>query len=221
MSHLVRIWDLPTRFFHWSLASCFIALIFSAQLGFMDWHFRFGYVMMSLLLFRLIWGFVGGHWSRFSNFIFSPRTLLRYLRGHDAPQLSTGHTPLGAVSVFALLLFLLVQVGTGLISDDEIASSGPLSHLVGGDLVSLATTYHHKVGKLLLLGLVAVHVFAILFYLWRKRQNLILPMLIGDKHLDQPVTASRDDSHTRLLALLLLLCCAGLVILMLKFVPGV
>jgi cytochrome b len=183
----------------------------------MEWHFRFGYLMLSLLLFRLIWGVVGGHWSRFSSFLFSPVTLLRYLRGNDAPALGTGHTPLGAVSVFALLLLLLVQVGTGLISDDEIASSGPLAHLVGSDTVSLATWYHHQVGKLVLLGLVAMHVCAILFYLWRKRQNLIVPMLFGDKYVAHPAKESRDDTRTRLLAFWIFLCCVGLVALLLKF----
>jgi len=220
MSHVVRIWDLPTRIFHWLLAVCFIALVITSQLGFMVWHFRFGYAVLTLLLFRLLWGMLGGHWSRFSNFLYSPSRLLHYLRGQGGPELSIGHSPLGAASVFALLLFLLVQVATGLISDDEIAASGPLTSLVSGSLVSQATWYHRNVGKFILIVLVAVHVAAILFYLWRKRQNLIRPMWLGDKLLAQPATPSRDDARSRLLALVLLLACAGLVALMLKLVPG-
>lgn len=222
MTHKVRIWDLPTRLFHWALVVCVLALVATGQIGgaAMDWHFRFGYAVLTLLLFRLGWGLVGGHWSRFSSFLYSPSTLLRYLRGQGGPELSAGHNPLGAGSVFALLFFLLAQVATGLISDDEIASSGPLSSLVSGTWVSQATWYHRNVGKPVLIVLVVLHVAAILFYLWRKRQNLVRPMLLGDKEVEQPVPASRDDALTRLLAALLLAICAGLVALLLQLAPS-
>lgn len=222
MTHKVRIWDLPTRLFHWALVVCVLALVATGQIGgaAMDWHFRFGYAVLTLLLFRLGWGLVGGHWSRFSSFLYSPSTLLRYLRGQGGPELSAGHNPLGAGSVFALLFFLLAQVATGLISDDEIASSGPLSSLVSGTWVSQATWYHRNVGKPVLIVLVVLHVAAILFYLWRKRQNLVRPMLLGDKEVEQPVPASRDDALTRLLAALLLAICAGLVALLLLLAPA-
>lgn len=222
MTHQVRVWDLPTRVFHWTLAVCVISLVVTGQIGgsAMDWHFRFGYVVLTLLLFRLAWGLVGGHWSRFSSFLYAPSTVLRYLRGQGGPELSTGHNPLGAGSVFALLFFLLVQVATGLISDDEIASSGPLTSLVPSTWVSQATWYHHSVGKLVLIVLVALHVAAILFYLLRKRQNLVRPMLLGDKEVEQALPSSRDDARTRLLAIVLLAVCAGLVSLLLKLAPA-
>lgn len=221
MTHKVRVWDLPTRVFHWTLAACVIALVVTGQIGgsAMDWHFRLGYVVLTLLLFRLAWGLVGGHWSRFSSFLYAPSTLLRYLRGQGGPELSTGHNPLGAGSVFALLLFLLVQVATGLISDDEIATSGPLTSLVPGTWVSQATWYHTSIGKLVLIVLVALHVAAILFYFLRKRQNLVRPMLLGDKEVEQALPSSRDDVRTRLLAIVLLAVCAGLVALLLKLAP--
>lgn len=222
MTHQVRVWDLPTRIFHWTLAVCVISLVVTGQIGgsAMDWHFRFGYAVLTLLLFRLAWGLVGGHWSRFSSFLYAPSTLLRYLRGQGGPELSTGHNPLGAGSVFALLFFLLVQVATGLISDDEIASSGPLTSLVPSTWVSQATWYHHSVGKLVLIVLVTLHVAAILFYLLRKRQNLVRPMLLGDKEVEQALPSSRDDARTRLLAIVLLAVCAGLVSLLLKLAPA-
>lgn len=222
MTHQVRVWDLPTRVFHWTLAVCVISLVVTGQIGgsAMDWHFRFGYTVLTLLLFRLAWGLVGGHWSRFSSFLYAPSTVLRYLRGQGGPELSTGHNPLGAGSVFALLFFLLVQVATGLISDDEIASSGPLTSLVPSTWVSQATWYHHSVGKLVLIVLVALHVAAILFYLLRKRQNLVRPMLLGDKEVEQALPSSRDDVRTRLLAIVLLAVCAGLVSLLLKLAPA-
>ncbi len=215
MPHLVRIWDLPTRLFHWLLALCVIGLVTTAQLGYMDWHFRFGYGVLTLLIFRLLWGLVGGHWSRFSAFLYSPASLWRYLRGHAEPSHSLGHSPTGSLSVFALLFFLLAQVGTGLFSDDEIASSGPLTRLASSDFVSQATWYHREVGKLVLISLVALHILAILYYLWRKRQNLVWPMIWGDKEVPQPAISSRDDARSRWLALALLLLSAGAVALLL------
>ena len=215
MPHLVRIWDLPTRLFHWLLALCVIGLVTSAQLGYMEWHFRLGYAVLTLLLFRLLWGVFGGRWSRFVAFIYSPLSLWRYLRGQGDPSHAVGHTPTGALSVFALLFFLLAQAGTGLFSDDEISASGPLTRFASSDLVSLASWYHREVGKRVLIVLVILHVIAILYYLWRKRQNLVRPMLTGDKELAQPAPASRDDARSRLLAAVLLLLSAAAVTLLL------
>lgn len=222
MSHTIRVWDLPTRVFHWTLLACVIGLVITGNIGgtAMDWHFRFGYAVLALLLFRLLWGLFGGHWSRFANFLYSPATLLRHLRGQSAPESSVGHNPLGALSVFAMLLFLLVQVASGLISDDEIATSGPLTSLVSSSLVSQATWYHTEVGKPILIVLVLLHVAAIVFYRWRKRQNLLRPMLLGDKEVAQPVPASRDDARSRLLALVLFLLCVGLVRGLLQLAPA-
>jgi cytochrome b len=213
MSNTLRVWDLPTRIFHWSLMLCVLGLVITGQLGgaALDWHFRLGYAVLTLLLFRLLWGFVGGHWSRFTSFTHSPAALLRYLRGQDEPALSVGHSPLGMLSVFAMLFFLLLQVGSGLISDDEIASSGPLARFASAALVSQATSYHKEIGKLILIALVLLHVAAVLFYLWRKRINLIRPMLHGDKPAVPALPASRDDARSRLQAALLLLLCAALV----------
>lgn len=218
MPYKIRVWDLPTRLFHWTLVICVIGLVVTGQIGgaAMDWHFRLGYTVLTLLLFRLVWGLVGGHWSRFSSFLFSPASVMRYLRGQSSVEHTTGHNPLGAGSVLAMLLFLLLQVGTGLVSDDEIATNGPLSRFVSSSLVSKATAYHTEVGKVILLVLIALHVAAILFYFWRKRENLVRPMLLGDKVVSQPVPASRDDARSRALAVLLLALGAGLVALMLK-----
>jgi cytochrome b len=215
MPHRIRIWDLPTRLFHWLLALCVIGLVASAKLGLMDWHFRLGYTVLTLLLFRLLWGLVGGHWSRFGSFLYAPTSVWRYLRGQGDPAHTIGHSPTGALSVFALLLFLLAQIATGLISDDEIASTGPLTQLVPGAWVSLATWYHRAVGQWVLIALVVLHTAAILWYLWGRQQNLIRPMLDGDKLLTQAVQASRDDARSRMLAATLLLLCAAAVALLL------
>lgn len=220
MSSSVRIWDLPTRLFHWSLALGVVGLVTTAQLGHMDWHFRLGYAVLTLLLFRIFWGLVGGRWSRFSSFLYTPTALWRYVRGQGEPGHSVGHSPTGALSVYALLLFLLAQAASGLFSDDEIAASGPLTGLVSGRVVSLATWYHRNVGKPVLIVLVALHIAAILYYLLRRRQNLIRPMLSGDKALPPATPASRDDGASRLLALVLLGVSAALVVLLLRLAPG-
>ena len=208
--HKVRVWDLPTRVFHWALVLCIVGLFITANVGgnAMVWHFRIGLTVLALLLFRLVWGLVGGRWSRFAAFIFSPHNIINYLRGNGKPEHSVGHTPTGAGSVFALLAILLAQVGSGLVSDDEIAFAGPLTRFVSGATVNLATNYHKNIGKWIILGLVVLHIAAIVFYLWRK-QNLIKPMLHGDKQLAEAVPASRDDATSRMMALAIFGICAA------------
>lgn len=209
----LRIWDLPTRLFHWLLAACTIGLVVSAKVGgnAMVWHFRLGYVVLALLLFRLVWGFVGGYWSRFSSFFYSPARILRYMRGQGETQDHVGHNPLGALSVFGLLGMLVLQVLTGLFSDDEIAFAGPLTRFVSGDWVSWATGLHKEVGQYLVMALVALHVLAIVFYTVVKKESLVGPMISGDKTLTTPVPAARDDAAARVGALVVLLLCSALV----------
>jgi cytochrome b len=213
MSNNVRVWDLPTRLFHWTLAACVVALAITGYIGggLMDWHARLGYAALALLLFRIIWGFAGGYWSRFASFFYSPGSLVAYLRGQAHPDHLVGHNPLGAGSVFAMLLLLLVQVGTGLVSDDEISFTGPLNRFVESSKGLAATWYHKEIGQWLVIGLVLLHVAAVLFYLWKKRDNLILPMLRGDKQVAHPAPSSRDDVVARVAALMLLCLCAGAV----------
>jgi cytochrome b len=213
MAKIIRVWDLPTRFFHWGLAVCVICLIITGYLGgnAMPWHFRFGFCVLTLLLFRFVWGLVGGHWSRFASFIYAPSTILNYLRGRGRPQDSVGHNPIGAFSVFAMLGLLALQVSTGLFSDDEIASAGPLSRFLKSGLVSQITGYHKGVGKWIVIGLGVLHIGAILFYRYKKRENLIRPMLLGDKEVGADLPSSRDSTQSRLLALVILMVCAAAV----------
>ncbi|MDO9073610.1 MAG: cytochrome b/b6 domain-containing protein [Rubrivivax sp.] len=210
----VRVWDLPTRLFHWTLALAVAGSVVSAKIGgnAMVWHFRFGYLVLTLLAFRILWGLVGGRWSRFTSFVYAPATLLRYLRGRAAPQeqLEVGHSPTGALSVFALLAVLLVQLGTGLVADDEIANQGPLNRYVSSDTVMSATSWHKSWGQWLVLGLVALHLAAIAFYLLKWNINLVRPMLLGDKSLPPSTPPSADGLPQRALALLLAALCAGL-----------
>ena len=206
----VRVWDLPTRLFHWALVVCVIGLAITGTVGgnAMVWHFRLGYCVLTLLLFRIIWGLVGGRWSRFGAFIYTPQSVINYLKGKGRPEYGVGHSPIGAGSVFAMLVFLLMQVGSGLFSDDEIAFAGPLTRFVSNDAVSLATHYHKNIGKWVLLGLVLLHLLAIIFYL-RRKHKLVGAMLHGDKELVIPAPPSRDDAASRMTALLILAVCAA------------
>lgn len=211
-SRSVRVWDMPTRLFHWALASCVLGSLVSAQIGgnAMVWHFRFGYAVFTLLAFRLLWGLVGGRWSRFGSFLYAPTTLWRYLRGRTAAgdHLEVGHSPLGALSVLALLVLLALQVGTGLVADDEIANAGPLNRLVAGATATRATAWHTTYGQGLILGLVGLHLAAIGYYTARGKR-LIGAMLGGDKQLPPDTPASADGSTRRLVGLVLLLACAA------------
>jgi cytochrome b len=173
-----QVWDLPLRIFHWALALLVIAQVTTATIGgnAMEYHALGGYAILALLLFRLVWGFAGGTHARFANFVRGPGAVLGYLRGRIAP--GDGHTPLGALSVVAMLLSLLVQATTGLFATDDVMMDGPLVKHVPGRVVEVATAVH-DVNAYVLLGLVGLHVAAILFYLMVRRRNLILPMLTG------------------------------------------
>lgn len=208
----VRVWDLPTRLFHWALVVCVIGQAITGTIGgnAMLWHFRLGYTVLTLLLFRIIWGLVGGRWSRFRTFIYTPQSVINYLKGQGKPEHSVGHSPIGAGSVFAMLGFLLMQAGSGLLSDDEIAFAGPLTRFVSNATVSLSTSYHKNIGKWVLLTLVLLHLLAIIFYL-RRKNKLVGAMLHGDKELVIAAPPSRDDTVSRVAALLILAACAAVV----------
>lgn len=210
----VRIWDLPTRLFHVVLALAVVGAVLSAKIGgaAMSWHFRFGYLVFGLLVFRLLWGFWGGRWSRFSSFLYSPAATLRALRGRAtaADGFDVGHSPTGALSVFALLALLAVQVATGLVGDDEIANVGPLNRYVAGATGLAATAWHKGWGQGIILALVALHVAAVAAYAWRGR-NLVAPMWHGDKTLPAGTPSSNDAPAMRLRALVLALASAAAV----------
>lgn len=213
MPYRVRVWDLPTRLFHWLLVFCVVGLVVTGKVGgnAMPWHARFGYAVLTLLLFRIAWGFVGGHWSQFRTFTYAPGSVAAYLGGRSHPDHLVGHTPLGAGSVFAMLLVLLAQAATGLFADDEIAFTGPLNALVSTERGLAFTSYHRNVGQWLLLALVVLHIGAIVFYELKKRQVLVRPMITGDKELAHEARPARDDLSSRAVAAVLALACAGVV----------
>jgi cytochrome b len=190
-----------------------VACIVTAKIGgnALEWHFRLGYAVFTLLLFRFAWGLVGGYWSRFARFVYTPAAVLRYVRGQsrDDEHHGVGHTPIGALSVFAILGVLAFQVGTGLVADDEIASTGPLVRFVSGATSSAATSWHKTFGQWLVISLVSLHVMAIVAYVRAGRRSLARAMVFGDKPLPPGVPASADHRASRCAALLLLALCAA------------
>lgn len=212
--NIVRVWDLPTRLFHWLLAAVVVGSFISVKIGgnAMIWHGRFGYAALTLLLFRFAWGFVGPLHARFSGFIRGPAAILAEIRGKRPTFV--GHNPLGALSVIALLLLFSAQAAFGLFTTDDIFYDGPLVKHASSKVVEIASWFHHN-SEWFLIGLVALHVLAILYYRVIKKRDLIGPMLRGDQPVPAGVCvqASRDDSRTRLKALAVLAASACLVAL--------
>ena len=181
----IPVWDLPTRLFHWLLV-VLVALSFTTgSIGgnAMQYHECSGFAILILLVFRIIWGFVGSRTSRFSYFAKGPATLWRYavtlVRGKSERYL--GHNPLGGWSVLAMLLVLLAQAATGLFANDDIITEGPLYLWVSKPLSDWLTGVH-RLNRYLIMVLVVTHVSAVLFYLLVKHENLIKPMITGIKH---------------------------------------
>ena len=204
------MWDLPTRLFHWTLALLLVGSFVTIKVGgnLMVWHERLGYAALALVLFRVVWGFAGGRYARFVQFVRGPGTVLGYLRGRVAEQ--PGHNPLGALSVLGLLAVVAFQAVSGLFTNDDIAFEGPLARYVSGAWSSTLTTWH-RWNEWSILALVALHVAAIVFYRVAKGRNLVGPMLTGDAPAQAGAVPSRDDAALRLRALAILAACAGLV----------
>jgi cytochrome b len=187
----IRLWDLPVRLVHWLFVLLIPALWLSAENGLLDIHMILGLVMLGLVVFRLLWGFVGSSPARFSAFLKGPRAVRAYLsaKGEGAPVV--GHNPLGGWSVLALLGLLALQVTLGLFAQDtDGVASGPLNHLVSWDAAK-AITEAHEIAFNLIVALVALHVAAILWYRLVKRDDLIRPMLTGRRSYAGPVDAPR------------------------------
>lgn len=202
----VRIWDLPTRLFHWLFAASVIGAFVSVKVGglWMDYHLLFGYAALGLLIFRVLWGFVGPRYVRFSQFIKGPAAILRYLR---EPRRMAGHNPLGGWSVLALLLAVGVQVSTGLFASDGIFTEGPLASRISGELSDQLTSIHHS-NEIVIMILVGLHLLAIVFYGLFKRQNLTGPMITGSAPADAFDTPQADAECSVGLAIKAIICAA-------------
>lgn len=177
----VKVWDLPTRIFHWLLVALIVAAVTTAKIGgsAMDWHGRIGLAILGLFTFRIVWGIIGSRHARFAAFVPTPSSVSAYLRGQWT---GVGHNPLGAISVFALLALIGLQLGTGLFGNDDIAFDGPLSKLITKELSDRLTGIH-KFSINVLIALIALHIAAVAFYSLVKKNNLVRPMITGWKDL--------------------------------------
>lgn len=180
MQRRIYVWDLPTRLFHWLLVGLVVAAYLTATFDAMHWHRRVGLTLLGLVVFRLVWGFVGSRHARFADFLRGPAAVLAYLRG---AWHGVGHNPLGGWSVLFLLLLPLAMVGSGLFANDDVAFQGPLAGLVDKATSDRLTSLHHLLFNLLL-GLIGLHLAAIVFYRLARGENLVKPMLSGWKEGD-------------------------------------
>ncbi|CAA6805629.1 MAG: Cytochrome b561 [uncultured Thiotrichaceae bacterium] len=206
MKKLVKIWDSPTRLFHWLLVLLFGFLWFSGETGnYLELHIKAGMLVLSLILYRIIWGLIGSTSSRFRSFI-SPVGALKHALTlfKREPEIHAGHNPLGGLMVITLLIMLALQAGAGLFSSDLILTEGPLYHLVGDETAEKMTDFHH-LGFNILLFLTGFHVAAILFYRVMKRTNLLKPMIMGKTVWPEGKAEPKLDFKSPLFALAILI----------------
>lgn len=207
----VAVWDVPVRIFHWTIVGLITTSWVAADQGFMRVHLWSGSALLALMLFRLAWGVFGSSTARFSGFVRSPRAAYGYLRalaGAEKPPYA-GHNPAGGWMVVVLLAILSAQVATGLFANDGLKFMGPLALHVTADTSDRLTALHGWLFNILLL-LIYLHVVAVFFYLFVKRENLITPMLTGKKFRHH-VPEGHELRFTRaFIPWVLLVLCAGI-----------
>jgi cytochrome b len=189
----VRVWDLPTRLFHWLTAALVAAAYATWRLNWIDWHAWIGEALLALVLWRLLWGVLGSETARFARFLAAPTAVLRHLaqlRDRE-PDRQVGHNPAGGWMVVLLLALLLAQCLTGIYVENDVADAGPLTPLTPAPVADLITALHALLWDALLAAVV-LHLVAIVFYRVAKGHNLLLPMISGWKRvpLDTPVPRS-------------------------------
>ncbi len=210
----VPVWDWPVRAVHWAIALLVAALLTTGLLGndALVWHMRFGETLLGLVLFRVIWGFVGSGNARFSSFVRGPGAVVTYVRSLFRPphEVHATHNPIGGWMVIALLLAMLAQAGAGLFTQDDIGNEGPLVKLVSGDL-SDSLGWFHRRGWWLVAGFASVHILAVIGYFLVLGDNLIWPMFTGRKRLPAGVASAKSAAASTTRAVILLAAMAAFV----------
>lgn len=211
----IKVWDLPTRIFHWGMV-CLLALLWwSADAGEMQWHQIFAYSLLILIGFRILWGLIGSDTARFSHFVHHPKVVLDYLRSIRTEGMSVvlGHNPIGGYMVIALIGIISLQLVTGLFATDDIFTEGPLYSYVSSD-TSRFLTWLHKMNFNLILVLSAIHVLAVVIHAI-KGDKLVGAMISGYKRVSNAALSSSAKSELRfksvLLALVLFIVCGAMV----------
>jgi cytochrome b len=209
----MRVWDLPTRLFHWLLVLLIPASYVTAKLNKMDLHMALGHAMLALLLFRWMWGVVGSDTAKFAGFLASPLAAFRHLAriGKREPDMEVGHNAAGGWMVLAMLVLLSAHVGAGLCASDGGGSEGPLAKYVGNAWSNRLSQMHEITFKLILVA-IAVHVLAISAYAVLKRQNLVRPMISGKKRLPAATPAPRQVGPVMAIAILVAAAAVALVV---------
>lgn len=181
------IWDIPTRLFHWGIVITLCYSWYAIDIkNDLDHHFLSGFIALGLIVFRIIWGIVGSRYAKFGSFIYKPSELVAYLKtffNRDGGKYA-GHNPLGALSVFALLLVIAIQAGTGMFADDEYYYFAPLNEFVSSSMAGKITEFH-KTNANIIFGIALLHIVAILFYRLYKKEKLVLAMITGKKPDEQ------------------------------------
>jgi cytochrome b len=194
----VKVWDRPTRIFHWALLAVFALQAVTGWIGggLMQWHLYSGYALLILVVFRILWGFAGGTHARFSSFLAGPAATLRFAKRlfsrQAVPQL--GHNPLGGWSVILMLASLALQGATGLVANDGVMTQGPLAKWISIDASNLLSEVH-RWNFWVLVVLSALHVAAVLFHWIVKKDNLVTPMFTGVKLVPRSFMRERREAR--------------------------
>ncbi|MEP7328566.1 MAG: cytochrome b/b6 domain-containing protein [Betaproteobacteria bacterium] len=203
----VAVWDWPVRVVHWAIAILVAALLTTGLIGdeWLVWHMRFGQVLLALLIFRVLWGFVGSANARFASFLRGPRAVFDYARSLIRPphHLHATHNPLGGWMVIVLLVVLLVQATTGLFTNDDVLYEGPLVKLITKDLSDAIGSWHRRLWWVIVV-FASIHIIAVIVYFARLGDNLVVAMVSGEKVLPTKMHRAQDAVASTPLALILL-----------------
>jgi cytochrome b len=205
----VRVWDFPVRFVHWAMVALLVGLVTTGKLGgdLLVWHMRMGYALITLIVFRVIWGFAGSRNARFSAFLYPPSRVIGYARSmRSKHEVHATHNPAGGWMVVALLIAMLVQTTTGLFTNDDILWGGPLSEKVSKETSDAFSSVHRR-WWWVVAALSALHVGAVLAYLVMLKDNLIAPMFTGYKILPRDAANPADAAASMVRAIALLALC--------------
>ena len=183
-----KVWHPVTRIWHWVFAGSVITgwcLGEFMSFDTVEWHFYTGYLILSLLLFRVVWGLFGPEQAALSKLLPSLSSLIGYLKTltRREPSGLRGHNPLGALSVLVMILIIGAQATTGLFMEaDDFFEAAPLAQYVSSAAMKSISWWHHFLSSVILV-LVCLHVAAVLFYLLWKKENLISAMITGWKQV--------------------------------------
>ncbi|UJF17592.1 cytochrome b/b6 domain-containing protein [Vibrio sp. SS-MA-C1-2] len=205
----IQIWDSFVRGYHWLQVAILGGLWYTGEQGLMEWHFSLAYLLMTLLLSRLIWGFIGSDTAKFSYFIKSPATVIRYLKNPEQVK-TIGHNPIGSYMVALFFILLTLQITTGLFANDDILSEGPLAQYISYDLSGQLTGIHHQIFNVLQAAVV-IHILAIFIYRAVKKENLTTPMITGKKEFTESMTMAKPKIKNGIMGWVIFLMIGSIV----------